>query len=89
MIGLINIQYAVAGGELFVIEANPRASRTVPFVSKAVGAPLAKIACRLMLGESLADQELPEMPSGHISREGGGAAVPRASRAPTRCSGPR
>ena len=67
MIGLINIQYAVARGELYVIEANPRASRTVPFVSKAVGAPLAKIACRLMLGERLADQDLPEMPTGHIS----------------------
>jgi carbamoyl-phosphate synthase large subunit len=67
VIGLINIQYAVAGGELYVIEANPRASRTVPFVSKAVGAPLAKIACRLMLGERLADQELPEMPTSHIS----------------------
>src|SRR4030095_11398508 len=53
--GLINIQYGVAGGELFVIEANPRASRTVPFVSKAIGAPLAKLACRLMLGERLAD----------------------------------
>jgi carbamoyl-phosphate synthase large subunit len=67
VIGLINVQYAVAGGELYVIEANPRASRTVPFVSKAVGAPLAKIACRLMLGERLRDQELPEMPSGHVS----------------------
>ena len=55
VIGLINIQYAVARGKLYVIEANPRASRTVPFVSKAIGAPLAKIACRLMLGESLED----------------------------------
>jgi len=67
VVGLINIQYAVYGGELYVIEANPRASRTVPFVSKAIGAPLAKIACRLMLGERLADQELPAMPSGHVS----------------------
>ena len=68
VIGLINIQYAVAGGELYVIEANPRASRTVPFVSKAVGAPVAKIACRLMLGEMLSEQQnLPEMPTGHIS----------------------
>jgi carbamoyl-phosphate synthase large subunit len=67
VIGLINIQYAVSGGELFVIEANPRASRTVPFVSKAIGAPLAKIACRLMLGEKLADQELPREQPGHIS----------------------
>ncbi|MFN8112463.1 MAG: carbamoyl-phosphate synthase large subunit [Solirubrobacterales bacterium] len=67
VIGLINIQYAVASGELYVIEANPRASRTVPFVSKAIGAPIAKIACRLMLGEKLADQELPSMPKSHVS----------------------
>ncbi len=67
VIGLINIQYAVAGGQLYVIEANPRASRTVPFVSKAIGAPLAKIACRLMLGESLAEIELPTMHNGHVS----------------------
>ena len=67
VVGLINIQYAVAGGQLYVLEANPRASRTVPFVSKAIGAPLAKIACRLMLGEALADQELPEAPGDHVS----------------------
>jgi carbamoyl-phosphate synthase large subunit len=67
VIGLINIQFGVAGGELYVIEANPRASRTVPFVSKAIGAPLAKIACRLMLGERLADQELPEGQPTHVS----------------------
>jgi carbamoyl-phosphate synthase large subunit len=67
VIGLINIQFAVAGGELYVIEANPRASRTVPFVSKAIGAPIAKIACRLMLGEALADQDVPAMPEGHVS----------------------
>jgi carbamoyl-phosphate synthase large subunit len=67
VVGLINIQYAVAAGKLHVIEANPRASRTVPFVSKAIGAPLAKIACRLMLGEPLADQHLPTMHNGHVS----------------------
>ncbi len=67
VVGLINIQYAVAGGELHVIEANPRASRTVPFVSKAIGAPLAKIACRLMLGERVADQELPDRLGDHVS----------------------
>ncbi len=67
VIGLINVQYAVADGELYVIEANPRASRTVPFVSKAIGTPLAKIACRLMLGESLADQSLPREAPTHIS----------------------
>jgi len=67
VVGLINIQYAVAGGRLYVLEANPRASRTVPFVSKAIGAPLAKIACRLMLGEALTDQELPDAPADHVS----------------------
>jgi carbamoyl-phosphate synthase large subunit len=67
VIGLINIQYAVAGGRLYVIEANPRASRTVPFVSKAIGLPLAKLACKLMLGEKLADQELPQGMPEHVS----------------------
>ena len=67
VIGLINIQYGVAGGELYVIEANPRASRTVPFVSKATGTPLAKVAARLMLGEKLADLQLPEPPSDFVS----------------------
>ena len=75
VIGLINIQYGVAGGELYVIEANPRASRTVPFVSKAIGVPLAKVACRLMLGEKLADQELPRRPAEPRQRQGGGAAL--------------
>jgi carbamoyl-phosphate synthase large subunit len=55
VVGLINIQFAVVGEELYVIEANPRASRTVPFVSKAVGLPMAKLATRVMLGERLAD----------------------------------
>ncbi|HEV8296053.1 MAG TPA: carbamoyl-phosphate synthase large subunit, partial [Acidimicrobiales bacterium] len=53
--GLINVQYAVKGNQVFVIEANPRASRTVPFVAKATGVPLAKIASRVMVGATLAD----------------------------------
>jgi carbamoyl-phosphate synthase large subunit len=60
VVGLLNVQYAVAGGELYVIEANPRASRTVPFVSKAIGLPLAKLACRVMLGERIAQLGLPQ-----------------------------
>jgi carbamoyl-phosphate synthase large subunit len=64
VVGLMNVQYAVMEDRLYVIEANPRASRTVPFVSKATGIPLAKIACRVMLGERLADMDLPEDPSG-------------------------
>jgi carbamoyl-phosphate synthase large subunit len=68
-VGLINIQYAVHSGSLYVIEANPRASRTVPFVSKAIGVPLAKMACRLMLGERLEDLDLPSetAPLEHVS----------------------
>ena len=68
-VGLINIQFAVTlDGRLFVIEANPRASRTVPFVSKAIGVPLAKMACRLMLGERIEDLALPSeaMPTDHV-----------------------
>jgi carbamoyl-phosphate synthase large subunit len=67
VVGLINIQYGIAGGRLYVIEANPRASRTVPFVSKATGTPLAKVAARLMLGEKLTDLDLREPPSGYVS----------------------
>ncbi len=55
VIGLINVQYAVKSGQVFVIEANPRASRTVPFVAKATGRPLAKIASRVMTGATLDD----------------------------------
>ncbi len=55
VIGLMNVQYAVKDGQLYVLEVNPRASRTVPFVSKATGIPLAKIATKVMLGKSLAD----------------------------------
>jgi carbamoyl-phosphate synthase large subunit len=58
--GLLNLQLAVLGGELYVLEANPRASRTVPFVAKAIGLPLVDLACRLLLGESLAALRLPE-----------------------------
>ena len=60
VVGLLNVQYAVHAGQLSVIEANPRASRTVPFVSKAVGLPLAKLACRIMLGELISDLDLPQ-----------------------------
>ena len=54
VVGLINVQYAVKDGQVYVIEVNPRASRTVPFVSKTIGVPLASLAARAMLGESLA-----------------------------------
>jgi carbamoyl-phosphate synthase large subunit len=53
VVGLINIQFAVQGDQVYIIEANPRASRTVPFVSKAIGVPLAKMAVRVMVGKTL------------------------------------
>ncbi|MDQ4098765.1 MAG: carbamoyl-phosphate synthase large subunit, partial [Actinomycetota bacterium] len=70
--GLINVQYAVKQGQVFAIEANPRASRTVPFVAKATGVPLAKVAARVMVGATLAelrDEGLLRSPAtgGHIS----------------------
>ncbi len=55
VIGLINIQYAIYKGEVFILEVNPRASRTIPFVSKAIGVPLAKLASRVMTGKKLAE----------------------------------
>ncbi|MBU2587038.1 MAG: carbamoyl-phosphate synthase large subunit, partial [Alphaproteobacteria bacterium] len=54
VVGLMNIQFAVKGGDVYLIEVNPRASRTVPFVAKAIGQPVAKIAARVMAGEKLA-----------------------------------
>jgi carbamoyl-phosphate synthase large subunit len=70
--GLINVQYAVKQGQVFVIEANPRASRTVPFVAKATGVPLAKIAARVMVGATLEELRAegvlrPPVQGGHVS----------------------
>jgi carbamoyl-phosphate synthase large subunit len=70
--GLLNVQYALAGGVLHVLEANPRASRTVPFVSKATAVPLAKAAARIMLGESIASLRT----DGLLPAEGDGATLP-------------
>ena len=58
VLGLMNVQFALQGDDIYVLEVNPRASRTVPFVSKAIGKPLAKIAARCMAGELLASQSL-------------------------------
>lgn len=55
VVGLMNVQYAIKGGRLFVLEVNPRASRTIPFVSKATGVPFAKLATKVMLGKTLKD----------------------------------
>jgi len=67
VVGLINIQYAVKDGVVYVLEANPRASRTVPFVSKATGLPLAKIAAKVMLGMKLSGMNLSEPQIGHVA----------------------
>jgi carbamoyl-phosphate synthase large subunit len=56
VVGLMNTQFAIQGDDIYLLEVNPRASRTVPFVSKAIGLPLAKIAAKAMVGEKLADQ---------------------------------
>ncbi|MCK5902419.1 MAG: carbamoyl-phosphate synthase large subunit, partial [Cocleimonas sp.] len=62
VIGLMNVQFAIQGSNIYVLEVNPRASRTVPYVSKATGRPLAKVAARVMSGRSLADMgELDEL----------------------------
>jgi len=66
--GLMNVQFAIQGGEVYVLEVNPRASRTVPFVGKATGVPLAKVAALAMVGKGLREQGLLETPRpAHIS----------------------
>ncbi len=65
--GLMNVQYAIKDGEIYVLEVNPRASRTVPFVAKVIGKPIAKIASRVMAGESLASFGLTEKKLSHIA----------------------
>ncbi|HEU4967710.1 carbamoyl-phosphate synthase large subunit [Sphingomonas sp.] len=65
--GLMNVQFAVKDGQVYLIEVNPRASRTVPFVAKAVGTPVAKLAARVMAGEKLANLPPINRPTGHIA----------------------
>src|SRR5690606_1786754 len=64
--GLMNVQYALQDGEIYGLEVNPRASRTVPFVAKVIGKPIAKIPSRLMAGAKLADFDLKAGPLGHV-----------------------
>jgi carbamoyl-phosphate synthase large subunit len=66
VIGLMNVQYALKDGEIYVLEVNPRASRTVPFVAKVMGKPIAKIAARIMAGEPLASFDLPSGELDHV-----------------------
>ena len=68
VVGLMNVQFAVKDGEIYVLEVNPRASRTVPFVAKATGIPIAKIAARVMAGERLVDcRGPPPVRGGHVA----------------------
>ncbi len=67
VIGLMNVQFAVQGEDIYVLEVNPRASRTVPFVSKAIGLPIAKIAARVMAGEKLKSFDLTLQSDGHVA----------------------
>src|SRR6266576_2884079 len=66
VVGLMNVQYAIKDGDIYVLEVNPRASRTVPFVAKVMGMPVAKIAARIMAGEKLADFSLKKRKLGHV-----------------------
>jgi carbamoyl-phosphate synthase large subunit len=63
VVGLLNVQYAIKDGKVYVLEVNPRASRTVPFVSKATGIPFARLAARVMAGEKLRDLKVPSEPT--------------------------
>ncbi|HEX6980301.1 MAG TPA: carbamoyl-phosphate synthase large subunit [Alphaproteobacteria bacterium] len=67
VVGLMNVQFAVKDGEVYILEVNPRASRTVPFVAKATGVPIAKIAARIMVGEKLASFDLANTRLRHVA----------------------
>ncbi|HTM23307.1 MAG TPA: carbamoyl-phosphate synthase large subunit [Kofleriaceae bacterium] len=67
VVGLMNSQFAVHQGQIYILEVNPRASRTVPFVSKAIGMPLAKVAARVMVGKTLAELGVSERSPRHVS----------------------
>ena len=67
VVGLMNIQFAIQGGKIFILEVNPRASRTIPFVAKATGIPLAKIASKLMIGISLSNCNIQPKTLTHVS----------------------
>ena len=92
--GLMNVQFAIKDGEVFILEVNPRASRTVPFVAKTIGRPIAKIAARVMAGETLEEAFAhyggpPQQRPGRTSRSRRRSSPSPASPASTSCSGPR
>ena len=65
--GLMNVQYAIKNGDIYVLEVNPRASRTVPFVAKVIGVPVAKIAARIMAGRNAQERRSPAAPRSIMS----------------------
>ena len=87
--GLMNVQYAIKDGDIYVLEVNPRASRTVPFVAKVIGMPVAKIAARVMAGEPLAELRPQAAAAATTSASRRRCSRSRASPASTPCSGRR
>jgi carbamoyl-phosphate synthase large subunit len=67
VVGLMNVQFAIKDEDIYLLEVNPRGSRTVPFVAKTTGVPLAKLAARVMAGEKLADFNLAEVTLAHVA----------------------
>ncbi|MEM9704751.1 MAG: carbamoyl-phosphate synthase large subunit [Pseudomonadota bacterium] len=67
VIGLVNVQFAIKDSDIYVLEVNPRASRSAPFVAKAIGAPIARLGAKVMAGKKLAELDLPATPPAHVS----------------------
>ncbi|HEU5449858.1 MAG TPA: carbamoyl phosphate synthase large subunit, partial [Acidimicrobiia bacterium] len=82
VVGVINVQYAVKDGSVYILEANPRASRTVPFVSKATAVPLAKVAARLMVGAILAELRAEGLIPANAGADGGGHVAVKEAALP-------
>ena len=82
----MNVQYAIKDGDIYVLEVNPRASRTVPFVAKVIGLPVAKIAARIMAGETLTSFKLAPVNIRPCRRSRRRCSRSRASPASTPCS---
>ena len=90
VVGLINVQYAIKDGVVYVLEVNPRASRTIPFVSKAIGVPLASLAARVMLRRDARGDRVHRGDRAAVRLgEGSGVPVQQVPPAPIRCSARR
>ena len=89
VVGLMNVQFAIQHDDIYILEVNPRASRTVPFVAKAIGLPVASIAAQIMAGRKLASFGLRRPVLNHVAVKEAVCSPSRASPASTRSSGPR